>query len=171
MKEITLSRGSVVLVDDEDYEFLNQSKWSLKDGRYARSTTGDFIHVEVAKRMGIWRPDREVDHRDRDGLNNRRENLRVGTHAQNMRNIGPYSTNSSGYKGVCWDKSRNKWLASISINNRFKNLGRFDTAEEAASPYNRAAIQVSGDFAFVNALTGSSQSACVGPVSQAETAA
>ncbi len=84
----------------------------------------------------------DVDHIDRDRSNNRIENLRVATRAQNCRNRRMSRSNTSGFKGVHWDKDLNKWYASVRC--------VFDTAEEAALAYDKAAIALFGDFAHLN---------------------
>jgi hypothetical protein len=93
----------------------------------------------------------EVDHWNHDGLDNRRENLRVCTKAQNNHNCrkhrwhnGEYT--SSKYKGVCWNKTEKKWMAYIHR----KTLGYFRTEEEAALAYNAAATRDFGEFAVLN---------------------
>jgi hypothetical protein len=60
--------------------------------------------------------------------------------------------NTSGFKGVTWDKSRSKWKAHIHIERKIKNLGRFDSPEEAAIAYNEAALKYFGEFAFLNTI-------------------
>lgn len=95
---------------------------------------------------GSW-PANEVDHQDTDGLNNRWDNLREATHAQNGHNQGLRVTNKSGVKGVSWSAERGKWFASITINGREKGLGRFNTIEEAAAARRAAEANYHGDFA------------------------
>ena len=80
-------------------------------------------------------PPSEIDHIDRNPLNNRFANLRVVTRSENMQNTSKYLNNTSGYKGVSYQKCRKKWYASIRINNVQKNLGRFPTPEEASAAY------------------------------------
>ena len=79
-----------------------------------------------------------IDHINRNKLDARRENLRVVSHTVNSYNQGNQSNNTSGYKGVCFDKSRNKYLASIIVEGKFINLGRFNTALEAYKEYLKA---------------------------------
>jgi hypothetical protein len=88
-----------------------------------------------------------LDHIDGDGFNNRIVNLRVASPPQNGWNAGKHSRNTSGIKGVYWDKSRSKWLAAIGVNNKIKNLGRYSTKEEAAAVYAEAARLYHGEFA------------------------
>jgi hypothetical protein len=93
--------------------------------------------------------DLQVDHINRNGLDNRRENLRVCTHQQNQMNR-PSRGGSSSYKGVDWRTSHNKWRASIKLNQKKKFLGHFQTELEAAQAYDAAAIILHGEFALLN---------------------
>jgi hypothetical protein len=125
VKRIPLyGNGNVIrayaLVDDGDFEDLNQHRWCLSDGRAVRTV---LMHRQI---MG-----ERVDHRDRDPLNNRRENLRPATLAQNNQNKGLSRANKSGYRGVSWNKKREKWEAQAKLNYRSYHLGRYDTPEEA----------------------------------------
>jgi len=88
-----------------------------------------------------------VDHRDGDGLNNHRENLRVATHTENIRNARKSSANTSGYKGVRWHKPANKWMAHIGVNGKLIYLGYFADIADAAAAYREAATKYYGDFA------------------------
>lgn len=92
----------------------------------------------------------EIDHRDRNKLNNRIENLRPCTSSQNKGNIQLLPTNTSGYRGVSLNARSQKWHAQIKIHGKQTYLGRFDTPEEAAMLYNQAAIEHFGEFAFLN---------------------
>lgn len=89
----------------------------------------------------------EVDHRDADPLNNRWLNLREATRAQNNSNVKLKSHNTSGIKGVCWDKKRGLWLAQIAVNKRHMHLGRFASKDDATDAYRRAAFKHHGEFA------------------------
>jgi hypothetical protein len=90
-----------------------------------------------------------IDHIDGNRSNNKIENLRPATINENARNSKKPSHNTSGYKGVCWDKNRNKWMAHITINNKFKSLGRFDEIESARLAYANAAKKYFGEFARI----------------------
>ncbi len=91
----------------------------------------------------------EVDHVDRNGLNNLRYNLRVCTSAQNKVNSSLHRNNTSSYKGVHWDKSRHKWYAEIGFNYHVINLGRYDDIEDAIDAYKKKAIELFGDFIYI----------------------
>ncbi len=93
-----------------------------------------------------------VDHKNGDGLDNRRENLRVCNQQQNTSNSKKPITNTSGFKGVTWSKERNKWAAQIMVKQKHLHLGYFvfDDLEKAARAYDRAAIKYFGEFANLN---------------------
>lgn len=92
---------------------------------------------------GEW-PSMDIDHKNRDGSDNRINNLREATPLQNAQNKGSYQNNTSGYKGVCWHKSSKKWMAQIKY--RYKNihLGLFDDPEDASRAYQKAVIEIHG---------------------------
>lgn len=159
MKEIPLTQRKVALVDDVDYEWLIKWKWyAIKKTKrktwYAARMQGGsrknrkviYMHKEIIGRV----PGLEVDHRDGDGLNNQRENLRHCTLAQNQQNKGRYSNNTSGYKGVYKIKERDSWTASIRVNRSPVYLGIFKDPVEAAKAYDEAAVQNFGEFARLN---------------------
>jgi hypothetical protein len=87
-----------------------------------------------------------VDHIDGDGLNNRRSNLRVCTHAQNRLNVGKRKSNTSGLKGAFWSKDKSRWESYITFNHTRRFLGRFETAAEAHAAYVNAAKALHGEF-------------------------
>lgn len=90
---------------------------------------------------------KEIDHIDGDRANNRLSNLRLTTSSQNKANRGRQKNNSSGYKGVCWDKKNKKWCAHIMVSRRNVWLGRHSTALEAHEAYKREAVKIYGEFA------------------------
>lgn len=154
---------AVAIVDDEDYEsIVALSPWRLcsykRKGkappRYAiRGTPPNQVSMHRVI-LGAQRG-QEVDHRDGDGLNNRRTNLRLATRAQNQRNKSATHTNRSGYKGVSlfttpgmW--ATGKWYARIKLNRQTIHLGYFATAEQAARAYDCAARLYHGEFARLN---------------------
>jgi len=95
---------------------------------------------------GRW-PTKHIDHINGDPADNRIENLRDATVAQNMANSKKPRTNTSGYKGVQWHKAAGKWVASIKVGDKNVYLGLFDTAEEARDAYRKKALEVRGEFA------------------------
>lgn len=160
MKEITLTRGMVALVDNADYEWLNQFKWHAlkhRDTFYAARNCGGrknrsyvFMHRLILK---LSDSKVEVDHSDRNGLNNQRQNLREATRSQNAANAPSRKNSSSSFLGVYWDNTRKMWTAGITKNYKKKFLGYFDNEIEAATAYNKAAIIIHGEFANINKIT------------------
>ena len=152
-KEIRLTNGAIALVDDDDYEYLNQWQWCYRRGyamRHLSRVTGEkrmnFMHLEIAKiPEGM-----ETDHRDRNKLNNQRDNLRICTPSQNKMNRGKQKNNTSGYKGVSWHRKDNKWRAYIGFNHSYFHLGNFDNAKDAARAYDEKARELFGEFAETN---------------------
>lgn len=144
--------GKFAIVDDEDYEFLMQWKWT------AQKTSIGFYAVRWAKPKNIimhrlinGTPDGLVtDHIDGDGLNNQRNNLRSVTQLQNTWNRRGKRGGTSKFKGVWFDagnQNLKKWRAAIRINGRLKYLGRFHTEEEAGAAYAFASHAYFGEFA------------------------
>ena len=88
-----------------------------------------------------------MDHKDHDTLNNRRENLRIATHAQNLWNTKILANNTSGFKGVSFFKPRGTWRSRIMLNGKQNLIGYFDSPEEAGAAYVEAAKRLHGEFA------------------------
>lgn len=161
-KEIPLTQGYVALVDDEDYDSLSQVKWYALVSRntvYAvrgvnepsRGVNGTRRRAIHMHRIVMDAPDgMEVDHINGDGLDNRKQNLRVVTHRQNLLNSRMKENNTSGYRGVSWRKDRNKWQVRIKDGEVYRSLGYFDVKEEAALAYNHAARELFGEFVRLN---------------------
>lgn len=156
MPEIALTQGKVAVVDHADIALVSLFRWyALADRRDGRvrwyAHTKVFQSTVMMHRLVTGAPRGVVvDHRDGDGLNNTRSNLRRCTTAQNNRNRGAAAANSSGYKGVFRRSSTGRWQAQISVDNRSVYLGLFSTAEEAAAAYNDAARRFHGEFALLN---------------------
>lgn len=148
-KEIELTQGYVAIVDDEDYEEISKHKWYAKKCRnkvYAVSGSHIYMHVLIMLPSdGVI-----IDHRDGNGLNCTRGNMRYATYSQNGLNRGKSVDNTSGYKGVSFNKARGKWQVRISINGTETHIGLFDNVEDAARAYDRAALEFHGEFASTN---------------------
>ena len=154
---IPLTRGLNAIVDADDYERLTQRNWyawPLRKGKayYAMRKHSDNINKIVPlHRDVIHCPDElQVDHINRNTLDNRKANLRIVDRFQNARNRSRNSNNKSGFKGVCWNKNEERWVASIRVNWKLLFLGYFDLAEDAARAYDKAAIEHFGEFAVLN---------------------
>jgi len=102
--------------------------------------------------LNVTNKDEVIDHRNGDGLNNTRDNLRVCNNKQNLRNQKKHKDNKSGYKGVCWLKNANKWHSQIVFNRQRIHLGLFTCPIEAAKAYNTAAVKYFGQFANLNQI-------------------
>lgn len=156
MREIQLSSrkypGLVAQVDDADYERVAQHTWWPKKD-YA---TGNFYAYTQIDRHTIYlhrlilRVENDVDHKDGNGLNCQKYNLRPATQGQNQGNEKLSRNNSSGYKGVHWMDRLNPWRAQIKVNRRNQHLGFFATPEEAARAYDQAAREHFGEYARLN---------------------
>lgn len=124
------------LVDDGDFETLNQWRWSLLNtgrGYVVRGTETDGVQKMIyLHRQIMGEPDGLVDHKDLDTLNNQRHNLRVATRSQNGQNrAGAPSNSTTGVRGVCWYKKGRCWRAYSKLNQKQFHLGYFDTIDEA----------------------------------------
>lgn len=154
MKTLPLTKGAVAIVDDSDFEAVSKSKWCLSSHGYAvrhLPRSGKCGKVQYLHRFLL--PDaKEVDHRDGNRLNNRRDNLRGCSHLENTRGAHYGRKNgSSQYRGV--NREKDKWAASIRLNGKKKFLGYFGVEEDAARAYDTAAKQHFGEFASPNFKT------------------
>lgn len=130
-----------VYLDDGDLPLLAKYRWSMTRGKsgdvYARAYIGGGRGAAQYARMHrfiLEAPDgMDVDHINRNTLDNRRVNLRVVTRSQNLHNTDAPRHNKSGRKGVCWYPKYEKWRAFITINKRQTTLGYFDTIEDASA--------------------------------------
>lgn len=161
MKEILLSKGFVTLVDDEDFERINALSWYAHKGKhtyYAR--TDIYIAFKNGKTkskkiylhrliLNITESSSKIDHKDGNGLNNCKENLRLVSGSQNNTNNNNKRTdNSSGFRGVSYiknPKQKNKWSAYGRNNGRRVHIGTYPTSEEAAQAFDTFAKIHYGD--------------------------
>lgn len=149
---IPLTHGKFTIIDTEDYFSIGRFKWGLSDQGYAIRTDNNGKNIRM-HRIVINPPvNLEVDHINRNKLDNRRENLRIATRSQNQHNTPPRKNNKSGFKGVSWSNSNQKWLVNITSNSKMTHIGFFNTKEEAARAYNIAAQERFGEFAYLNQL-------------------
>lgn len=150
MKTIPLTQGKVALVDDEDFEYLSQWKWCYGKGYAMRNGPRNHYKRRVIwmHRLIIDAPESlEVDHKNLDKLDNRKENLRACTHAENCRNVSAGKRNSTGFRGVSFNKKTKRYMAMITSNGVSKFLGYFDNAEDAYSKRREHIHQYHGEFA------------------------
>ena len=163
--QVPLSRGLFALIDEADADLILPFKWYASRPRQALHTSYAARTKTVAGKPRIFYLHRtllgltdrriHVDHANRDGLDNRRVNLRIATPSQNHANMAKQLTiggrpSSSIYKGVTWGKGSGQWLAQIMFRGQRKHLGCFANELDAAAAYNAAAVATFGQFARTN---------------------
>jgi len=149
---IKLTWGKYAIVDAEDYGRLSSYKWcAVEHSRcwYARTLKRDGSQLSLHRLITGAPKGLFVDHRDHNGLNNRKQNLRICTRSENNWNRRPHGR-TSRYKGVYRDKRRNKFVARIYTNGKQIFIGYFDDEIEAAKAYDRKARELFGEFAYLN---------------------
>ncbi len=152
MKLIPLTQSRFAKVSDHRFDELKQWNWQFGDGyAYRIQNINGSLHT-IRMHVQIMNPPKgmEVDHKDLDKLNNQDDNLRVCTSSQNKANKGLTTRNTSGYKGVSWNKKDKKWKVAIDYDNHHIYLGRFDDVIEAAKAYDKAARIYHGEYANLN---------------------
>ncbi len=159
MKKIPLTQGKFALVDDQDYEWLNQWKWCCHTSK--RKSYVERVQIIDGKRfsismhrliLGLEQGDGKLaDHLDSDGLNNQRHNIRVCDYNVNNWNRKVRHDAASQYKGVSIYR-KTKWKATINFNGKQYWLGSFDCQIKAAKAYNEAATKYHGQFAKLNQI-------------------
>ena len=166
VKEIQLTQGKVALVDDSDYDYLNQWKWfAYQDHNswYARRTennNGKSITILMHSLLLNTPKGMLPDHKDGNGLNNQRHNLRVCTYSENQHNKRMTPRNkTSKFKGVHWVNRDKRWRAQIHPPNHLNDiyLGQFVSEIQAAKVYDDAAKKYFGEFACTNFKEGGTQ--------------
>lgn len=147
MQKIALTQDKFTLVDDEDYLWLNRHKWFVCK-EYA-ATWLDNTNKKMHRLILSAPPHLQVDHINGNKLDNRRFNLRLCTRSQNKANIKRYKGSKHPYKGIAQAPS-GKYSAQIRHSNKIKYLGTYDNIEAAARAYDRAAVELHGEFASTN---------------------
>lgn len=165
-KEIKLNSikypNLVTIVDEEDYNELIRYGWTpectVGNNVYAVATI-NYKHIRMHRKIlenhGINIKNKTIDHKDTDGLNNKKDNLRIcSNNSQNLQNARkPKLTQrnpTSIYKGVNWRKDKKKWCAEIKINYKKKHLGYFVSEKDAARAYNNKALELFKEYANIN---------------------
>jgi len=164
MKSIKLTKGKFAIVDDEDYKRINQYKWYAqfqpKNKTYIacrRSKTNRKL-ILMHRFIMNCPPDKEVDHKNHNTLENRKFNLRICTHGQNLHNQYRTKNKLSKYKGVCWHKGKTykskkykgTWVARITYDKKQIHLGSFKNQTDAAKAYDEKAKELYGVSVYIN---------------------
>lgn len=174
MKTINLTQGQVALVDDEDYEYLNQWKWCAhKDGNtyYAERSqrhNGKDVFYKMHRVIMNTEKGMVVDHKDHNGLNNQKDNLRNCTHSENSKNRLSKTGSASKYLGVSLETKNQIYISrvtglakkytnsyytvAINIDGKLKHIGTFKDEKKAALKYNEVALKHHGEFARLNVI-------------------
>lgn len=155
IKTISLTQGQFALVDTEDFVWLNQWRW------YARKTScgiwyasrsdnnGWPVQIQMHRQIMNAQKGQIIDHRDGNGLNNCKTNLRFCTNSQNLQNSHSYNNGKLHYKGI-HKTDYNTWKARIRLNGKLINIGTFKYEIEAAQAYDKKAKELFGEFAYPN---------------------
>lgn len=161
MVDLIIKDGVVVMIDDDDFEYLSQFRWKLNNYGYVyRTGTKYDTSWNDAKHpgkvymsrclMGLERGDKhEVDHINRNPLDNRKVNLRIVERYKNTQNRSPRMNKTSIYKGVYLFRN-GKWHAQIAANKKKYHIGYFDNEVDAAKAYDECAKKIYGEHAYLN---------------------
>jgi len=151
VRYIPLTKGKFAIVDAEDYERVAKHKWCVSgSGNHLYACRNDGHTVILLHRVLMNAPaGMVVDHIDGNRMNNRRNNLRVCTHRQNLHNSLPHGR-TSRFKGVWWDKRRRLWDTRVRCNGVTTHIGLFRDEVEAARAYDRKAYELFGEYAYLN---------------------
>jgi len=137
-------------IDDADYDMVSQYRWAYRKcgtgGHHYIYRMGGGKEIPLHRILLSVRSGYMVDHRDGNTCNNKRANLRECTKITNARNAKRASNNTSGYKGVSWNKGKNKWKAYINYGGRQIFLGYYDKVLDAYGAYCQAGHELFGEF-------------------------
>jgi hypothetical protein len=146
---LEFAKVGVALVDDQDFPYVNQWRWGMRDSGYARRMEHEggkavnvMLHNVIAERMGIvLLPGQTIDHRDRDPHNCQRYNLRPASNSLQGTNKKVKSTSRTGVSGVTWEEGAGKWRARITFQQNTVDLGCYADIDEAIKVRKRAEIE------------------------------
>lgn len=157
---IIIRNGLECIIDDCDLPIIQSKSWLVKEcngKKYLRNDISFYVDCTKTKRKTIrtyfhryiMSPGigLEVDHINGNTLDNRRENLRICTHKQNIQNQKLRTDNTTGYKGVHYSERRHKYMACIRTNGKTIHMGGYETAEAAAAVYKAKALELFGEYA------------------------
>lgn len=145
--EIKLSQNKITIVDDEDFERVNELKWYYGHGYATRSKNRGCEYRFMHRFILNYKGNLQVDHINGNRLDNRKENLRLVTNQQNQFNRKKNNKLcSSKYKGVIFNKDNNNWRARIHINDKTINIGSYNSEIEAAEAYKNKALELFGEY-------------------------
>lgn len=160
MKEIQLTKGKVAFIDDEDFEYIMQWKWTAYKGRntyYAKrnmNNKGDNIGFQMHRSlMRVYDRSILIDHIDGNGLNNQKANLRICNYSQNGANkLKRKGSNGTKFIGITFRKDTKKWAAQVMKDYKHISLGCYNSDIDAAIAYNKKAVELHGEFAVLNKI-------------------
>lgn len=145
---ILSNSGEICLIDPEDYKKVFGYTWVQTPDGYAMTTERKTNKTVLMHRLILGALDGEtVDHISRNGLDNRKRNLRIATYQENNMNRGSFKNNTTGYKGIYKNKTNGKWYVQIGVNNRMKYIGTFSRLEDAVIARRQAEEKYFGEFA------------------------
>ncbi|GHU70051.1 hypothetical protein FACS1894184_14960 [Clostridia bacterium] len=145
------SKGASFIIDKSDTDLIKRYTWYILECGYATATVKGktvYLHKLLGEKEGY----KQVDHINQDKSDNRRCNLRPATHMQNQYNKKLTSNNTSGYKGVCFDKRSKRYIAYIDAERKRTYLGYYEDPISAALAYDQAAVRLHGEFAYTNII-------------------
>lgn len=155
MKQLPLKNGKFIIVDDEDFERISKYTWSLRGNEdnftIQRTTTtiAGTTNISLANEV-MQTPFKLYDHKDKNPLNNQKNNIRHCTWSENMCNRNKFDNCTSDYKGVRYSKKSRKWEARITKDGKTKQIGTFVNEVDAAKAYDQEALKLHGEFASLN---------------------
>ena len=156
IKVVSKAHGThYILIDNDDYDAINKYKWSITKPRNTYYAVREFNKKSTLLHrflLNVKKRNKHVDHINGNGLDNRKENLRICTCKENNRNSKLSKNNTSGYKGVSWAKNMNKWESYITADRKRYGLGYFKCKHDAAMAYNTAALKYHKDYASLNEI-------------------
>ena len=150
--EIELPCGNKAIVDKDDYKWLSRWKWKYQAGGVRRwaSENGKQFNILMHREIMKCPAGMEIDHINRNPLDNRKHNLRITTRQGNCMNVGPMKNRSSKYKGVHWHKKKQRWIAKITKDRKTIHIGTYLNEIYAAGKYDQKARELFGEFAYLN---------------------